>query len=186
MDWNCLGIAVGYLLFLFPSLFLILVWLLKWNSFHNPSPTLFFHNHSDFQLDSLWGYSKYTFHFIIISYRKKKNSNNTCPISSFSSTSFFALFPSLSQEANWILVMAGEGAGGGNWHWEGRRGRMRAELKSHSSSNIPLSKTPALVVCCRYLLVWLYGIRKCSLAKESFEKAPAVSGGCCPIAQSVN
>lgn len=119
MDWNCLGIAVGYLLFLFPSLFLILVWLLKWNSFHNPSPTLFFHNHLDFQLDSLWGYSKYTFHFIIISYRKKI-SNNTCPISSFSSTSFFALFPSLSQEANWILVMAEEGAEGGTGIGKGK------------------------------------------------------------------
>lgn len=62
---------------------------------------------------------------------------------------------------------------------------MRTELKSHSSSNVPVSKTPALVRCCRCLPVWLYGICKCSLAKESFEKNPAVSDGCCLIAQSV-
>lgn len=103
---------------------------------------------------------------------------------------FFYLFLcSVPQPESRSQLNFGNGRGGGwggNWHWEGKRGRMRAELKSHSSSNIPLSKTPALVVCCRYLLVWLYGIRKCSLAKESFEKAPAVSGGCCPIAQSVN
>lgn len=74
---------------------------------------------------------------------------------------------------------------GGGGSWEGRREGIRTELNSHSSSNVPVSKTPTLVGCCRGLPVWLYSICKCSLAKKSFEKTPAVSGGCCLIAQSV-
>lgn len=62
---------------------------------------------------------------------------------------------------------------------------MRTELNSHSSSNVSVNKTPALVGCCRCLPAWLCSICKCSLAKKSLEKTPAVSGGCCLIAQSV-
>jgi len=61
------------------------------------------------------------------------------------------------------------------------------ELNSHCSSNVPVSKIPTLVRCCRCLPAWLSSIYKCSLAKKSFEKAPAVSGGVlpdCPVCTS--
>lgn len=43
MDWNCWDIAIGYpFIFKFPFLFLILFWLLKWNSLLTLPPPCFF------------------------------------------------------------------------------------------------------------------------------------------------
>lgn len=99
------------LYFYFLSWFLILVWLLKWNSFLTPPPPWFFVT----TRISSWVVFEDTVSTLSILLFFWKRIYAPLPLFFLPYPSFLHLFPHLNKESDWILIMAG---GGG---WERRR-----------------------------------------------------------------